>query len=89
MPYIAKEGREELNPFLKPLTAKLLELSLKDQTGAIAYVMYYLLVVLTKRGGWACKSTIFGSLQMTLHEFFRREVGPYENGKLSENGDVP
>ena len=77
MPYITEEQREEL----KTRPAK--------NVGELTYALY--LTCLKYAGptpNYQTYTEILGALTATKHELYRRQVAPYEDQKLLENGDV-
>jgi hypothetical protein len=78
MPYISKEAREEVKAF-GPRTA-----------GELNYAITLLIKDYQTHKGLSYQTIndIVGALEGAKLEYTRRIVGPYENSKLSENGDV-
>lgn len=86
MPYISQLDRIALNPDIDPLSVKI------DTPGKLAYVLYRLIGAITiKKQGFANFTSyvmVTGTVVLTLFEFWRREIAPYEDHKRMENGDV-
>ena len=77
MPYITEEQKGEL------------ETRLPENVGELTYVLY--LTCLKYAGptpNYQTYAEILGALTATQHELYRRKVAPYEDRKISENGDV-
>lgn len=79
MPYIDKPNRQEIDDGLRgPVTA-----------GELSYVITKAVRRWTgPRPDFAVLATAVGVLLLTLLEFIRRVVFPYEDRKARENGDV-
>ena len=85
MPYIKKDDRGVLDPFIEDLSRNMLA-----EPGQLNYVITKLLLKYLKACGLRYKSVneIMGVLSCVTQEFYRRVVVPYENKKRDENGDV-
>lgn len=78
MPYIEPEARRELTPDAVPTTA-----------GALNYMITRLcLRFLGRRRSYADYNEVVGVLESVKLEFYRRAMVPYEEYKISVNGDV-
>lgn len=84
MPYIKQERRKALNEFCESIAAELKE------PGELNYVISYILLLLLKKQGMRYKNicTAIGELEAAKLEFYRKIVSPYEESKISENGEV-
>lgn len=90
MPYIMKSYRDNLEPELQTLIIKL-----QREIGAekdlvpslIAYCLMKIIVHTCPRK-YASMASVIGAIESTKHEFMRRHLDWYEDGKLRENGDV-
>lgn len=80
MPYIKQKRRTELNDYNYP----------PSTPGDLNYSFTYLIYeyVQTKNLSYQTINDIIGALEGAKLEFYRRIAIPYENTKLSENGDV-
>lgn len=87
MPYINQDSRVPLDEMLVPLIAHLQQLPLEQQDGALNYVITRTLKALyePKYFHYNRAMGVLGSVQA---EWYRRDVAPYEDRKISENGDV-
>lgn len=84
MPYINQEKRSELDNHLNPL------LQQHFTVGEMNYVITKLVLNYMQKTGLCydvCNSLV-GVLECAKMELYRRLVGPYEDTKVSENGDV-
>lgn len=80
MPYIKVDDRIELNTLMRdPETAGELNYAITKM------VMFYLN---EKKKNYQTMNDIIGALEGAKTEFYRRVVAPYEDQKISENGDV-
>jgi len=95
MPYIKPEERAFLDPAVTVLARRLAEhtadMEKADCTGRLNYVVTTLLIKYVKIRFGKFRYAV-GVLRNTLcdvrEEFYRRVVGPYEDKKTEENGDV-
>ena len=87
MPYIKKEDRPELDNLIEPVITHLKNAPVEEQDGKINYIVTKLL-----KGVYPAKyfhyNRAIGVLTAILQEFYRRVVGPYEDTKIKEHGDV-
>ena len=79
MPYIKKERRQALWQFNIP-----------EHAGELNFMITSILTAyLTKHGkSYSSVNDILGALEGAKLEFYRRVAVPYENNKITENGDV-
>ena len=79
MPYIRKERREALDKGSPPETA-----------GELNYLITIQLTkyIFLKGESYQTYNDIMGALEGSKLELYRRKILPYENIKMSENGDV-
>jgi len=85
MPYIKQSDRERLDPRIKAL-ADAID---KDQrAGELNYSITKLFLALKGEGRYKDYNELIGALESAKLEFYRRQVGPYEDDKVKENGDV-
>lgn len=79
MPYISKKARRELED-LRALPAN---------PGEITFIITVLLDAwLGQSPGYADYATAVGILETAKLELYRRQIAPYEDTKIQENGDV-
>jgi hypothetical protein len=92
MPYIKQERREIYDNFVGCLIDNVRENnpnSLDATYGDLNYIITKLISGVYK--GKLCYSTfngIIGMLECCKQEVYRRRIGPYEDVKAKENGDV-
>lgn len=87
MPYIKNEDRPEIDKLLDPLIKCLQETPVEEQDGKVDYTITRILKsTYTKR--FFNFNRAMGVLSSVTFEFYRRVVGPYEDEKIKENGDV-
>jgi hypothetical protein len=89
MPYIDPARRPELNDHMKRLE------QVVKNPGDLNYVITRLLVGILKerrfrngRWGYTDINELVGAMECAKLELYRRAAAPYENLKMSENGDV-
>jgi hypothetical protein len=87
MPYIPKSDRPQIDELLKPLVAHLRSLPLELQDGALNYAVTRALKELYEPKYFNYNRAM-GVLSSIQAEWYRRDVGPYEDKKIIENGDV-
>lgn len=87
MPYIPKDKRPPIDELLEPLIEHLQKLPLEEQDSALNYAVTKTLkeVYPARYFHYNRAMGVLGSIQA---EFYRRDVGPYEDKKIEENGDV-
>lgn len=92
MPYISQELRDELAVYRKHEFAKL---AMKiGSPGELNYAITTLVLAYCRqqsaRGttSYSIYNAVLGVLDAVAREFYRREVAPYEDRKIAENGDV-
>lgn len=87
MPYIKKDDRPPLDELIQPLIAHLKELPMEVQDGALNYSVTKILKELYEPKYFNYNRAM-GVLTSIQAEWYRRDVGPYEDKKIIENGDV-
>lgn len=87
MPYIKKEDRPAIDTALTPLIDHFKSLPEGEQDGALNYAITKILksVYPVK---YVHLNRALGVLSAVTQEFYRRVIGPYEDTKITENGDV-
>lgn len=88
MPYIRPERREDLDPMVDALAAKLREMSCVR--GDLNYVVTQLVLsALKPESGWSYHSLsdTISVLRDAADEIARRMLGPYEDKAVIKNGD--
>lgn len=87
MPYINRESREKLDPYIDALINELKKAPPEELDGQVNYVIFRLILHLYPPRYFNYNRAI-GVLSCVLQEFYRRHVAPYEDKKISESGDV-
>ncbi|MDC1141691.1 hypothetical protein OAU50_01245 [Planctomycetota bacterium] len=86
MPYIKQERRDELDPHIEAL---LKALPSESFAGDLNYSICRLADgLLTDKKNYARLNEIIGALECAKLELYRRMAAPYEDQKVTENGDV-
>lgn len=93
MPYITKGQRLNIDDSLHDLVSDIDSLNMtdkRDYDGVLNYVISKLLIDVLEL--WEPKYTKFntavGVLECAKQELYRRFIGPYEDIKIEENGDI-
>ncbi|MBI5448865.1 hypothetical protein HY948_00955 [Candidatus Gottesmanbacteria bacterium] len=87
MPYIRKEQRPKLDALLGPLINHLQSVSIEDQDGALNYSITKIIRSLYPVKYFHLNRAL-GVLSAVTQELYRRVIGPYEDTKIQEHGDV-
>lgn len=89
MPYIKQENRDRLNNLNDGILNLLSTISIQN-SGELHYLIAELIdMYLTCHGeNYNTINEIIGVLTCANLEFYRRVAAPYEDSKISENGDV-
>ena len=87
MPYIKREQRFGLDDKVDSLASHISSFSVEEQDGMINYTITKLLKKIYPRKYFHYNRAI-GVLECVQQEFYRRQVSPYEDEKIKENGDV-
>ena len=87
MPYIKKEQRPQIDSVIEPLLKHIQSLPMEEQDGALNYSVTKIIKnVYPKR--YFHMNRALGVLSGIAHELYRHVIGPYEDEKILENGDV-
>ena len=87
MPYIKNGERPELDKHLQPLIDYLKAQKVEDVDGKINYAVTRIMINVYPPRYFNYNRGI-GVLECIKQEFYRHMVGPYEEKKTAENGDV-
>ena len=89
MPYIEQSERNHLDRAIKGLAKKIDQIPCEQSlpVGILNYCITRLLLS-TNPSRYTDYNSLIGVLECVKLELYRRAVGPYENGKAEENGDV-
>ncbi len=85
MPYIKQSDRNRLDPKIQELADAI---NLDQRAGELNYSITKLLLALKGEGRYKDYNELIGALESAKLEFYRRQIGPYEDEKVKENGDV-
>jgi hypothetical protein len=83
MPYIRQEDRRKFEDAIN-------NLQLPADAGELNYLLTYICDAYLQQKGkrYTNLNEVIGVLECAKQEFYRRVAAPYEDGKISENGDV-
>jgi len=87
MPYVTPARREELDV----LTEEMISAMRRGDENLVAGDLNYLftkIMLATRPARYADFNALIGMLECCKLEMYRRAVGPYEDTKIKENGDV-
>ncbi len=87
MPYIKKEQRPAIDRLVVPLITHLQSLPLEDQDGSLNYAVTKIIKHVYPQKYFHFNRAL-GVLATITQELYRKIIGPYEDIKISENGDV-
>ena len=86
MPYIKKEKRPEVDALVAPLLEHLKTLPIEEQDGTFNYIITKILNLYPAK--YFHYNRALGVLSAVREEFYRKVVAPYEDAKITENGEV-
>lgn len=91
MPYITQDKRKALDPHIQSLLNALRELESDDPNNGHAGNLNYVFTQLLS-GSYAARyaeiNEAIGVLECAKLEFYRRIAAPYEDTKITQNGDA-
>ena len=87
MPYIKPEARPELDEAMDALIDLVKALPVEEQDGALNYTVTRMLKSIYPHRYFHFNRAI-GVLECVKQEFYRVDVGPYEDVKSAESGEV-
>ncbi len=87
MPYIKQQDRPPIDTLIQPLIERLKSLPLEQQDGALNYAVTKILKDIYEPSYFNYNRAM-GVLSAIQAEWYRRDVAPYEDTKIAENGDV-
>lgn len=94
MPYIKKDLRQYFEPIIEQYIEQIIagvtigKISEKDVAGIITFAVFKLIRRFYQNGGWYDKMDAIKVCESAKTEFLRRFVYPYEDKKITQNGDV-
>ena len=85
MPYLTEQNKDYFKEFL----AALQHISIANG-GELNFILTEVIkqFLVTHELRYETYNTVIGALESCKQEFYRRKVGPYENVKALQNGDV-
>ncbi len=89
MPYIPQERRQELYPLISKVAGEIqaaVESGIGKRGGEVNFVICSLVDMLYDRNYTELSAA--GDVECAKLELYRRVLGPYEDVKILENGDV-
>jgi hypothetical protein len=90
MPYIPQKDRTDYDPLLKVLFSRLSKLPEEKLVGHLNYCFSVLAWNLYEsKPSYSRANAIEGVFTAADKEFYRRQISPYEDDKIDENGDLP
>lgn len=87
MPYIKKAQRPTIDKLIDPLIKHLKSLPLEEQDGSLNYAVTRIIKNVYPQKYFHF-NRVLGVLSAITLELYRKVIGPYENTKIKENGDV-
>ena len=87
MPYIKKEHRPSIDALIDPVISHLKSLPMEDQDGSVNYLVTRIIKHVYPQKYFHYNRAL-GVLTAITQELYRKIVGPYEEIKIAENGDV-
>ncbi len=87
MPYIKNVQRLPLDKLIDPLILHLRSLPVEEQDGSLNYTVTKIIKNLYSQKYFHLNRAL-GVLSAITQELYRRVIGPYEDVKIKENGDV-
>jgi Domain of unknown function (DUF6899) len=87
MPYIKKDQRPDIDKLIEPLIRHLKSLPMEEQDGSLNYAVTRIIKNVYPQKYFHYNRAL-GVLTAITHELYRKVIGPYEDTKISENGDV-
>ncbi len=87
MPYIKQEQRPKIDELVNPLIDHIKSLDLEDQDGSINYAVTEMIKHVYPEKYFHYNRAL-GVLSAIQLELYRHIIGPYEDKKIQENGDL-
>lgn len=87
MPYIKQDKRPKIDVLVQPLVDHIASLPMEEQDGALNYSVTKIIKTVYPVKYFHFNRAL-GVLSAITHELYRHRVGPYEDEKIRENGDV-
>lgn len=87
MPYIGRDQRPPIDALVDPLIEYLQSLPVEKQDGSLNYSITKIIRHLYPSKYFHFNRAL-GVLTAVTQELYRKVIGPYEDSKIKENGDV-
>lgn len=87
MPYILNNQRPDVDSKMEPLLEYIKKLPMEEQDGVLNYSVTRIIRHVYPRKYFHYNRAM-GVLSAIAHELYRHIIGPYEDEKIVENGDV-
>lgn len=87
MPYILNNQRPDVDSKMEPLLEYIKKLPMEEQDGVLNYSVTRIIKHVYPRKYFHYNRAL-GVLSAIAHELYRHIIGPYEDEKITENGDV-
>lgn len=89
MPYILSERRDKLIVRV-PMLGEVVDYQAIECAGDLNFVITYIAkqLLVAKGENYQNYNDILGALEGAKLELYRRQIAPYEDKKIKENGDV-
>lgn len=87
MPYIKQEQRPPIDQLINPLIDHLKSLPMEDQDGSLNYAITKIIKHVYPQKYFHFNRAL-GVLTAINQELYRKIIDPYEDTKISENGEV-
>jgi Domain of unknown function (DUF6899) len=87
MPYIKRSQRPDIDKLIAPLIDHLKSLPVEEQDGSLNYAVTRIIKNVYPQKYFHYNRAL-GVLTAITHELYRKVIGPYEDIKIAENGDV-
>jgi hypothetical protein len=87
MPYIKQDQRPQSDAAIEPLLTHIQSLPMEEQDGALNYAVTRIIKSVYPKKYFHYNRAL-GVLSAIAHELYRHIIGPYEDEKIIENGDV-
>lgn len=92
MPYIKKEERQVYDPQIEALVEQLTHFgeNKPPTVGHVNYVISKLIwdIFIKNNPSYTNGNNLIGVLECVKQEFYRRQLAPYEDKKINEQGDI-
>jgi len=87
MPYIKQENRSLLDPTINHLIS-MISRNIEISDGEVNYAITSIIDKIYSKKDYAHYNRALGILEAVKQEYYRRKVGPFEDLKMKDNGDV-